>query len=264
MQTKKPYKLVPSNKYSRRWTAAKKKFKEDTGKKYPATHKTFKALGLKLFSVREGQGIESALKKIESLLPKSHVSAEGLKAFRDALPLYNQAYPKYIRYLADVVKTPPAGVNRADFTAGIKFLEDELDEINADLKIEVTKAKLAVGEIKKEDYDAPANSLMKNVRQKVGLAMVWIDERREDPDAADFRKDIVKITRDITQEIGNIDKLTKIGYEFDHGQPNELFEALSAWSHRGRTVENDATAEEVLEELEALQEIVEDIATWAR
>lgn len=262
MQKKTTYKLVPSNKFTRRWKLAKKKFVADTGKKKPATTKAITVFGLKLGTVREGAGIEKALGKIEAAVPKSFTSDKGMDALKNAVAAYGLLYPQYIRQMEATINNAPPGVDKATYTAGIKFLRFELEDISRAAVNQVEKAKHVRGET--EVYTIMASTLMKNARLNAGKAMVFIDDVRANPTPDAFNSKVNRVARNMTQQIGNIDKLKEIGFTFDRGQPTEIFAALSPWANDGRQVAGAASREEVLAEVALFEQAVHAVANWAR
>jgi hypothetical protein len=62
--------------------------------------------------------------------------------------------------------------------------------------------------------------LLKNARLTASRAMVFIEDVRANPTPAEFNDRVGKATRDMTQQIGNVKKLTGIGFHFDRMSRN--------------------------------------------
>jgi hypothetical protein len=130
------------------------------------------------------------------------------------------------------------------------------------VQLEVERARHVRGET--QTYTVMANSLLKNARLTAGRAMVFIEDVRANPTPAEFNDRVGKATRDMTQQIGNVKKLTGIEFHFDRGEPTGLFESLAPWADAGRRVDDHADAQAVLAEVALVEHAVNAVATWAR
>jgi len=262
MQKAKTLKITPSNKYSKRWIAAKAKFKRVTGEKYPATTKPITLFGQQITRVREGQGIEKALKAIESAASGATKTAKGLRAFGDAVDKYNQVYPQYLNVLAGVVNHTPPGVNANTHKQALAFLKSELEDISRAVKDEKIKARmLRDGNAALEQA---ADDLVGKADRAADAALVWINQQRHNPDAQAFNHDIEQKARNITQHIGNVRRYQVFGFEITHEQPDAVLADLEQWSDKNRQVDDDADAQAVLNELREFENAVLYVKQWAR
>src|SRR6185312_25687 len=108
--------------------------------------------------------------------------------------------------------------------------------------------------------EAMAKNLIVLAEGAADRGLAFAQKAKTTPTAAYFNANIQKAARDITQQIGNNDKLKAKGYHFHHAQPTALFTVLKAWAHDGRVVHptsaNNEKAE-VLSEISAFKQAVE-------
>ena len=69
--------------------------------------------------------------------------------------------------------------------------------------------------------------------------------------------------RDITTQLGTLDKLAKQGFKFDREQPKDLFEALSAWANHNRTIGANGGSNDFDTETAAFEKLVRAAGDWA-
>ena len=109
-----------------------------------------------------------------------------------------------------------------------------------------------------------AGSFIEQTESAVHNAQAFIARAKAQPTAVYFNANIVKAARDITQQIGNVDKLKAKGFHFRHDQPTNLFKVIKAWGNDGRTVPVGATPAEVLREIGALEQAVAGVDRWLK
>jgi hypothetical protein len=262
MQTKIKYKLVPADKFSRRWKRAKAEFERLAEDRRPKPTKQVQLFGVKFAKVRVGTGIEPRLKTMEALVPKAYNDQKSLNKLHNEQALLAADVVKYVNLLESTIRNAPAGVDKVKLTTGADHLRNEMAGIQMDIIKELNKLKNALG--LSQSFKFAAESLGKNIRLTVAKALAFIDDVRLTPTPHEFNFSISSVARGITQNIGNIDRLSDMGYEFAAGQPDHLFAALKPWANDGRKVEDDADREAVLAEVAHFETAVHDVANWAR
>jgi len=258
----KALKYVPSDKYSKRWQKAKAKFKKDTGVKYPTTTKALTVWGQEIIKWREGLGIEKALKAIESAASGATKSDAGHQKFDAAVNALGPLIGTYTLKLDQLVAHPPAGVDAGTHRRALKLVKDELNAIHRsarDDKISITVLRGQNPLLLQRGQNAVADAL-----QAANAARVWIAQQRANPSAANFNQHIETMARNITQNIGNIDRYKQMGVAITKKQPQRYFETLSQWYDEGRDLELTATVQEINWELDEFEAAVLGVREWAK
>jgi hypothetical protein len=101
-----------------------------------------------------------------------------------------------------------------------------------------------------------------NLNSALGKADVFIQKMRLKPQVATFNTKIQGITRGLTQNIGNVNKIKSQGAQLNKDQPDDLYQELVPWAAQGRKLDDNATSEEVLQVINQLERIVGDIRNW--
>jgi hypothetical protein len=262
--------LPKTSEYVNRWKAAKKKFEEMTGKEKPAPTTEFKLFSGKidLGKRRHGTGIDSALKDIEESLPEANKSQKTLDKYEKALATLQDKSTAYIRFLEEAIKVAPPGVDKKVWKAGILTLKQELRHIVLAFNAYRDKIKVDMGKVNKASFEFTAKKLDTNLEATIGRAREFVKEVRSKPTADTFNTNIVKATRDITQNLMNIEKLKiSIGYEptKERGKvPPKVEDALEAWGNARRSMPPTATQEDVLKEVGKLEKVLDALVVWMK
>lgn len=211
---------------------------------------------------RKKAGIDSALEKVDAAEPKLNLNKTGYDAFVLAAGQYKVAKEAYMKVLEATVGAEPASTDKVAYQKGIAVLKTQLVAMDSSMKglSAAAKAKLdgATG------LAIMAGSFVEQTESAVHNAQAFIARARAQPTAVYFNANIVKAARDITQQIGNVDKLKAKGFHFRHDQPTNLFKVIKAWGNDGRTVPASATAAEVLREIGALEQAVAGVDRWLK
>ena len=80
--------------------------------------------------------------------------------------------------------------------------------------------------------------------------------------AASFNAGIATAARDITQYIGNVEKLRAQHYTFPHGDPTNLFKVMTPWAQGNRMLKADAPKDHVMREIGAFTQAVAGVKNW--
>jgi hypothetical protein len=235
-----------------KWQAAKRTFENTTKAKKPSTY----LLGI----FRQGTGIEKALTVVDTALPNAHKSEKDLAAFEKAVKSFVATKNTYLKTLEAAAAKEATGADAVTYQKGITVLKTELKALETSLAARVGVAKSALA--KEDTFTLMAKNLMKMADGACDRALAFVATVKANPTPAEFNAGIVKATRDITQQIGNIDKLTAKGFKFDKPQPTNLFTILTAWADKGRRVKDTATSAEVLREVGALEQAVKGVKRW--
>ena len=244
--------------YLVKWKASKDMFERTTKVKKPAPT---------IAKIRVGTGIETALKAVETAHapfdnPQLVKTDKHVVAMEKAVAAFSVTKNKYLVTLEEAAKKESAGTDQAVYLKGIKVLSSELKALEAELKLQAGYAKSAVAN---EGVTAGlAKNLLASTDASTRRAMAFVAKVKAEPDVKYFNDNIMKITRDINQSIGNIDKLTQKGYKFAHEQPNNLWEVIRPWADGSRKLKPNATTAEVLRENGALEQAVKGVRAWLK
>ncbi len=241
--------------YSEKWKQAKRLFETTAKVKKPSADVTS--------FFRRKAGIDGALKKIdEAAAKKIGLDPNHYKAFVAAVTAYQPLKVNYLKVLEATVGKEPPGADKVAYQKGIAVLKTQLKSIDSSLKTAAATAKSSLAG--RKPLAVMADNLMDLIESACDSAEAFITQVKADPTPARFNEGIQKAARDITQNIGNIEKLTKAGFTFAKEQPNNWFRVLSAWGNAGRRVQDTATDREVLRELRAFEQAVDGVRDWAK
>lgn len=240
-----------------KWKHAKQVFQTTTKTKKPSAE-------VDSF-FRKPAGIDSALAKVDAALANANKDAKGLKAFQDTVSGFVVAKNAYYKTLEGAVNKVPKGADHDVYVHGLTVLKTELTSLESTLKGRIANAQSAIN--KESATEMTAKNLLVNAEGACHRALAFTAKAKATPTAAYFNANIVKAARDITQQIGNVDKLKAMGYHFEHEQPTNLFTILKAWGNDGRIVHVSAPQNEkaeVLREINAFQQAVEGVERWIK
>ena len=237
-----------------KWRSAKKLFKDTAKVKKPSPKvDTFASKGL---------GIEKALIKLEAAKDKNiNGNAKALADWKKAALEYYNARVNYILVLDTTVGREPAGGDREAYRKGVVVLRTQLNAINTTITALTKTAESA--QAGQNAVQVAGNNLMHTIAAACDGADAFIARVKANPTPDEFNKGIETAARDITQSIGNINKLTAAGFVFTRVQPKKLFTLLSAWGNLGREVADNAAPAAVLAELKMFENAVTGVKTWA-
>jgi hypothetical protein len=240
--------------YGEKWKAAKKLFKDTAKVKKPSA---------KVDSFfRKPAGIDKTLEAVDKAGAKQiNFKAADLREFEEAIAEFRVAAAAYVKVLDATVGAEPTGTDKVAYQKGVAVLKTQLKALDSSMKSMVTSARSSVSG--RKGMEVMADSLMDLIESSCNSAEAFIAKVRAKPTPEMFNTSIEKSARDITQNIGNIDKLTAKGFVFAKAQPTNLFKVLKAWGNDGRRVPDTATPSEVLRELGAFEQAVDGVRRWA-
>jgi hypothetical protein len=211
---------------------------------------------------RKPAGIDSALEKVDAAEPKMNLNKAGLDAFVATAAGFKTAKDAYLRVLDATVGAEPTGTDKVAYQKGVVVLKTQLVAMESSMK--------ALSAASKAKFDGAtglgimAGSFIETTESAVHNAQAFIARAKATPTPVYFNTNIVKAARDITQQIGNVDKLKAKGFHFRHEQPTNLFKVIKAWANDGRTVPTTATTAEVLREINAVEQAVAGVDRWLK
>jgi hypothetical protein len=232
--------LPAPDQYTKRWKAAKLKFKATTGAKKPAPIyvKNFTAFGTKIAGVekRLGTGIESALKTAEAALPKAFQGPKGVQVYDAALLALDTKTTEYLHLLEVEIHNAPPGVDGATWNAAVLALKTELRRIKLEMKAYRDKA--TQSESKRAAIAKTTETLMHTMAVNIDKAQAWIAQARKETTPNDYNSTGNTLARNITQALMNLHKLPiTIDFQHDHDRgpvPDAVEDALEAYANGRR------------------------------
>jgi len=240
--------------YQEKWKKAKLLFKTTAKVKKPSAE-------VDSF-FRKPAGLDKTLGKLDVADKKGiNLKVEALKEFETAYKEFLVAKTSYLKVLEGAVAKVPDKVDKVAYQKGVKVLQTQLIALDTSLKTAIKMARS--GHAGRKGMEVMADNLMDLVESSCNAAMAWVARVEANPTPEAFNGSIQKYARDITQNIGNINKLTQKGFVFQKAQPDNLFTILKAWGNDGRRVPDKAPREHVLREVNAFEQAVEGVKKWA-
>jgi hypothetical protein len=240
--------------YQEKWKKAKVLFKNTAKVKKPSAE-------VDSF-FRKPAGLDKTLGKLDTADKKGIGNKpEALREFEAAYKEFLVAKTSYMKVLEGAVAKVPDKADKAGYIRGVKVLQTQLIALDTSLKTAIKMARSS--NAGRKGMEIMADNLMDLVESSCNAAIAWVARVEANPTPAAFNESIQKYARDITQNIGNINKLTAKGFVFQKAQPDNLFTILKAWGNDGRRVPDRATPAEVLREVNAFEQAVEGVKAWA-
>lgn len=208
--------------------------------------------------------VANALKQVDLDDVKAGDSQEALNKYTASVNKFVQAKNVYSHNL-DVSITKATPQNKTAYTNGVHVLQTELKALESTLKVRVATKKSAVD---KEDANTmTAKNLIASAEAASHRAVAFAVKAEHEGTAAYFNANVQKAARDMTQQIGNVDKLKAKGFHFQHDEPKDLFNLLKAWGNDNRQVHPSSPQNEkaeVLREINAFKQAAEGVERWAK
>jgi hypothetical protein len=247
-----------SGKWGPAWSDLKKDFEKNTGKKKPS-----EKVGL---FFRKSTGIESALKDCDAYFKAfgettdSKKKLDAASKLRAALAKTKTATDAYLKTLSTTIKGEKDA--DSDYTKGLQVLDAGIEALVSSIanqadKLDAVNKSLSVKELM-------AATMRQSVDAAVKRAVLFAKKVQATPTPAVFNAGIKDAARDITQNLGNVNKLRSLGYDFPAGDPTNLFTVLTPWANNKRDQSPDADAKTVLRELGAFVQVVNGVALWLK
>lgn len=244
------------------WQKAKKKFEADTGKKKPSK----KFLGV----FRLSAGLDNAAKSCDKAAVydrKVGVTKGNSAAMSKAAKDFKKHADNYLGVVDKAIGEEDKEL-QPHYHRSLKLLRTSLEAISAAVQLQVDAFDARVKNLSTLEY--AAKIFNSGLKRAMASALKAIQEVKKDPTASTYNDQFPKAARDITQQIGNLNKLrTKFPtdtfpqYNLPAGDPTPLFNALVPWADHGRVkVANDATEQVVLREIKDFSTQVKAVARF--
>lgn len=229
--------------YKGEWESAKKTFENTAGVKKPAPTK--KNIFGKV--VREKVGIGEAFGKVDKLMPDDDgatMKQKDLEQLAKLVSAAGQEVRAYLKLLTDAIdkEKEEHGKGAEAIYRDLKILKAELEASTADMKARVDKI-FVVRRNVGEGLNRKASMFLTNFRTlKTSIdrngkkALLVVQQLLKNPTPENFNAAFPKAARDITQNIGQIQKFTL---------PEEI--NANALRTRGEALEDPKVAEAVIE-----------------
>ena len=107
-----------------------------------------------------------------------------------------------------------------------------------------------------------ARNMMTNLAGGVAKAKLFIAKVKATKSAQVFNDGIKSAARDITQSMGNVEKLKGMHYEFPKGNPTKLLLVMEPWAQEKRKLPITADATLVLREIGAFAQMITAVERW--
>jgi hypothetical protein len=107
-----------------------------------------------------------------------------------------------------------------------------------------------------------ADNLGKAIPIVLGRADKFVEAVKKDPKPKTFNDGMPKVARDITQQIGNVEKILGEGIDVGKPVPKNELAGLKPWGNDGRKVDDKANATEVLAEVALFEKAVDAVKDW--
>lgn len=236
------------------WKKAKKVFEKETSSKKPPASVT------KFFG---GTGIKDHLKKCdEAFNAFKKEKTDSKKAAQ--LSKFNKAIAAYTKiadaYWLDIQKAMAKAKDKS-IMSEMDILRAELHSIRDTMK---SHAGIMEGALKKQHIaEVMATNLKKSLTGACKRALLFIAKAKTDSTPEFWNKGILTAARDITQQVGNIDKLKRKGLEIS-GLPETdaktHYDALKDWANAPTRLDNE---QQVIKERSAFLKAVQNVIKWA-
>ncbi|MDG2470156.1 MAG: hypothetical protein P8M80_12815 [Pirellulaceae bacterium] len=244
---------MPTGKWNTEWAKAKKDFQTRTGQKKPPASVT------KLFG---GTGIKDQLKKCDeafnSFTPEKDPKkkAAHLAKFTKEIAAYTKTANSY---WMDIQKAMTKAKDQS-IMAEMDVLRKELDSIRDTM---TAQAGMLAGVLKKLSTTAiMAANIKKSIAGACKRALLFAAKIKTNPTADEWNSGIQTAARDITQQVGNVEKLRKkhdiVGLP-ESGAAGH-FKILIRWADSPARL---TTQQEILAERAALLNAVQNVIKWA-
>ena len=176
---------------------------------------------------RKGSGVEDALHKCDSAFSKAEVNTTQGKVdvFKDAVGKSAPIIANYCSFLEEEIEKAP---NKSTSQKALVMLRKTLDAIRYTMESQIG---MLTSKLKHEPIkQAVASNFSLSLRAAVARARVFAAMVDLNAAPQTFNHGIVAAARDITQQIGNVDKLRDAGFAVPPGDPAKLFKELTPYA----------------------------------
>ncbi len=243
--------------WANEWKVAKTAFENKTKQKKPSEKTT---LGL-----RKGTGIEEALKACDNTYKAFEAEQKDIPKKQGLLENFHAAIKTFDAKATAYGKVLTAAIEKAD----IKLIKPELDILLKHLHAMAAtmRAHYQSGIVTCEKVGAlefTAKTLMTSVTGAIARAKLFAAKAVASKDAKVFNDGIMKASRDITQNIGNVEKLRAKGWTFPAGDPTNLFKVLTPWAQGQRMLKVPSEEPLIKREAGAFVQAIAGVEKWAK
>lgn len=232
------------------WKEAKITFENLTGSKKPA-HLVFGGM------IRKGSGVEDALHKCDSAFSRAEVNTTQGKVdiFVDAVGKSAPIISNYCAFLEEEIEKAP---NKSTHQKALVMLRKTLEAIRYTMESQIG---MLTSKLKHEPIkQAMASNFSLSLRAAVARARVFAAMVDLNAVPQTFNHGIKDAARDITQQIGNVDKLRAAGFAVPPGDPAKLFKELTPFAQDKIKMEPYATAMIIRQHTDMFSRLVERVA----
>jgi len=245
---------MTEGKWAEDWNQAKRNFEARTGAKKPSA-KTM--LGFKKQSGLEG-GLKSIDATFMAIKKETDVKKKGqlVDKFAAEIKSFDAKVAAYVKVLVAVIET----ADKAKVKPELDVLEKQLHALSAILKSFLKGEEAALLGLK--GRESLARNMMTNLAGGVAKAKLFIAKVKATKSAQVFNDGIKSAARDITQSMGNVEKLKGMHYEFPKGNPTKLLLVMEPWAQEKRKLPITADATLVLREIGAFAQMITAVERW--
>jgi hypothetical protein len=180
---------------------------------------------------------------------------------------HNNTYVKAAIKALDKAQTKAAFAAKSPLTS--KQATAQAKVIAAELKRRLAQLK----SVKFDDFDAEKARLQRYNQQTYSTfdtklqsafrkADAFVDTVRDNPTAAEFNAGIKDAARNITQNIANVEKLKKNGFDLGKRIPKSELEALEDWAQERDKLPDNANQVKVMAAIHEYQRKVAAVRAW--
>jgi hypothetical protein len=239
------------------WKQAKTAFESKTGQKKPS-QKT-------VLGIRKGSGLEDALKTCDADFAAIGNEKKDMKKKAALIQKFENDIKTFDSKEHAYEKVLIAAIDKADeklVKPELDILIKQLHALSATMKSHLKGATVALEEVSATEYTA--KTLMTSVTGAVARAKLFAAKAGSAKDPKVFNTGIATAARDITQNIGNVEKLRTKGYVFPHGDPTNLFKVMTPWAQGNRKLPDNAAETLIKREIGAFLQAVAGVEKWAK
>jgi hypothetical protein len=238
------------------WKTAKTAFETKTGQKKPSA--------TTMLGIRKSSGLEGALKLCDTTFAAIGPEKDPVKKlalvqkFAAAIKVFDGKAAAYEKILLAAIGKSDSLLVKPE----LDILWKHLHALSASMKSQLGSATLTAQGAKAEELTA--RNLLTSITGAVARAKLFAAKVIASKDPQLFNSGIVKASRDITQYIGNVEKLRAKGYHFPHGDPANLFKVMTPWAQDQRKLPPTAPIDLIKREVGAFLQAVAGVEKWAK
>ena len=217
-----------------------------------------------MLGIRKSSGLEDALKTCDADWAAID-SAKSPEAKLTAIKKLETDIKTFDTKVTAYEKVLTAAIQKADeklVKPELDILEKQLAALSATMKSHLKGAQVAADGAKALEYTA--KTVVTSVTGAVARAKLFAAKVTSSKDPKVFNTGIATAARDITQNIGNVEKLRAKGYKFPDGDPTNLFKVMTPWAQGQRLLQPTANEALLKREMGAFLQAVAGVEKWAK